>query len=509
MILIIDFGSQVSHLIARRIRQLGVYSELVHWTEPVESIKSMMPEGIILSGGPRSVYEKDAPTISPGVLKLGIPVLGICYGHQLVAHLTGSRVVSSSKEYGREMMSIKKPSQLLKGMKRKEQVWMSHGDSVTELKPGFELLASTPDCKVAAYANEPAKIFGVQFHPEVQHTLNGIRILDNFLRICKAKRNYSAKGIGTRLAEEAKSRIGSMGVIMAVSGGVDSLVAATIIRKATRNIHLVFVDNGLLRKNEAEQVRKTFHELEFENFHFIDASELFLKRLKGVVEPEQKRKVIGHTFIDVFERKAAELKKRHGDIEFLGQGTIYPDRIESAQPSKTASLIKTHHNVGGLPEKMKLKTVEPLRDLYKDEVRALGRSMGISEELLERHPFPGPGLAIRVIGEVTNEKLKILREADFIFIEQLKKHGFYKKTWQALAALLPVKAVGVMGDERTYSYIIALRAVTSSDAMTADWAKLPYTLLERASSDIVKNVKGVNRVLYDITQKPPATIEYE
>ncbi|MBI2142372.1 glutamine-hydrolyzing GMP synthase, partial [Candidatus Woesearchaeota archaeon] len=329
------------------------------------------------------------------------------------------------------------------------------------------------------------------------------------LNICRAERSYTLKNLDSRLVDEAKGILGMEGVIMAVSGGVDSLVAATILKKATANLHLVFVDNGLLRKNEALYVQGMIKELGFENFHFADASELFLKRLKGIEEPEQKRKVIGKAFIDVFESKVRELKKKGISISFLGQGTIYPDRIESAQPSKTASVIKTHHNVGGLPEKIRLKLIEPLKDLYKDEVRELGKLLGIKGEFLDRHPFPGPGLAVRVLGEVTAEKLAMLREADAIFIEELRKSGYYNKTWQAFAAILPAKSVGVMGDERTYGYIIALRAVTSQDAMTADWARLPHDILERVASAIVRKVKGVNRVVYDITQKPPATIEYE
>ncbi len=509
MILVIDFGAQYCHLIARRIRQLGVRSEILHWAVPVEEIKKLQPEGIILSGGPRSVYEQGAPTIRREVLKMGVPVLGICYGHQLIAHLTGSRVVGSSKEYGKETMLCDNKSPLFKGLVRTEQVWMSHGDSVTELSEGFRNIGSTPECKIAAYENEEEKLYGVQFHPEVQHTPHGMAILDNFLNICRAERSYTLKNLDSRLVDEAKGILGMEGVIMAVSGGVDSLVAATILKKATANLHLVFVDNGLLRKNEALYVQGMIKELGFENFHFADASELFLKRLKGIEEPEQKRKVIGKAFIDVFESKVRELKKKGISISFLGQGTIYPDRIESAQPSKTASVIKTHHNVGGLPEKIRLKLIEPLKDLYKDEVRELGKLLGIKGEFLDRHPFPGPGLAVRVLGEVTAEKLAMLREADAIFIEELRKSGYYNKTWQAFAAILPAKSVGVMGDERTYGYIIALRAVTSQDAMTADWARLPHDILERVASAIVRKVKGVNRVVYDITQKPPATIEYE
>ncbi|MBI3051477.1 glutamine-hydrolyzing GMP synthase [Candidatus Woesearchaeota archaeon] len=505
MILIIDMGSQYTHLITRRIRQLKVYSEIIPWTAPLAEIQAKNPEGIILSGGPRSVFEKNAPTASREIFEMGVPVLGVCYGHQLIAHLYGGRVISSSKEYGKETLAAR-PLHLLKGLGKKEQVWMSHGTSVVELPKEFEVTGSTPDCRIAAYAEPKRRIYGLQFHPEVQHTLNGAKILSNFLDICKCRRTYTVKGMSARLVEDARAAVHKKGVIMAVSGGVDSLVAARILQQATDNLHLVFVDNGLMRKDEPEQVKTTFVKLGFRNFHAVDASELFLKRLKGITEPEEKRRIIGKAFINVFEGKVKEIGS---GIEFLGQGTIYPDRIESAQPSKTAAVIKTHHNVGGLPKKMKLKLVEPLKDLYKDEVRELGLELGLENELLYRHPFPGPGLAVRIIGEVTKEKLELLKDADHIFIDELKKSKHYDKTWQAFAALLPAKAVGVMGDERTYGHIIVLRAVSSMDAMTADWARLPDWLLEKAASRIVRNVKGINRVLYDITQKPPATIEYE
>ncbi|MBI2133155.1 glutamine-hydrolyzing GMP synthase [Candidatus Woesearchaeota archaeon] len=507
LILIIDFGSQVSHLITRRIRQLGVFSEIVPCTTSMAAIKSMKPDGIILSGGPRSVYEKGAPDMNRELFSLGIPILGICYGHQILAHVLGGKVVSGSREYGLGRLSILKSSSILEGLSGSEQVWMSHGDSVIELPEGFEAVGSTADCKIAAFANEKERIYGVQFHPEVQHTVNGTRILDNFISICNAKKDYSVKGLVKRIVDEVKATVKDDGVIMAVSGGVDSLVASFLIAKATKNLHLVFVDNGLLRKGEVDEVREIFSG--FENFNVVDASSSFISRIGGVTEPEAKRKIIGNLFVEVFERKVEDLRENGINVSYLGQGTIYPDRIESAQPSKSASLIKTHHNVGGLPERMKLRLVEPLRDLYKDEVRELGIELGIGKRFLFRHPFPGPGLAVRVLGEVTGEKLAILREADSIFIDELKKSGFYEKTWQAFAALLPVKSVGVMGDERTYGYIIALRAVVSADAMTADWAKLPLELLESVSSRIVRSVKGVNRVVYDITQKPPGTIEFE
>ncbi len=507
MILVFDMGSQYCHLIARRIRALGVYAEIALPAIKAEEVRNKKPEGIILSGGPKSVYEKNAFTIDKKILELGIPLLGICYGHQLIAHLLGGKVEKASKEYGKETLNAKE-SRILKGLGKREQVWASHGDSVISAPSGFEVVGETEECKIAAFENNKKRIYGLQFHPEVQHTTNGTTVLKNFLEICGSKKEYSIKGLDKKLVAEIKEKAGNEAVIMGVSGGVDSLVASVLIRKATPNIYCVFVDNGLIRKGEAEEVAEIYRQLGFGHFSMIDASTMFLERLKGATEPEEKRKIIGKTFIEVFEKKVEELKKRHR-ITFLGQGTIYPDRIESAKASKQASVIKTHHNVGGLPEKMKLKLLEPLKELYKDEVRELGALLGIRKELLNRHPFPGPGLAVRIVGEVTQERIGILREADAIYLEELKKSGYYDRTWQAFAALLPVKAVGVMGDARAYGYIIALRAVTSQDAMTADWARLPDELLERISTRITKKVKGVTRVLYDITQKPPATIEYE
>ncbi|MBI2664509.1 glutamine-hydrolyzing GMP synthase [Candidatus Woesearchaeota archaeon] len=507
MIIVMDFGGQYAHLIARRIRSLGVYAEIAMPATRKEEIEKLNPAGIILSGGPRSVYGEDSLAIDKEILKLGIPVLGICYGHQLLAHLLGGKVAPSSKEYGKEMLSPKK-SLLFNGLGKKEHVWASHGDSVLNPPEGFETIGSTEECRIAAFADDKRKIYGVQFHPEVVHTTNGMQILRNFVKICGSKKDYAIRGLDRKLIAEIKAAVGEEAVIMGVSGGVDSLVASALIRKATPNIHCVFVDHGLTRKGEAEEVVSLYKKLKFEHFYRIDASKLFLRKLKGVSEPEEKRKIIGKTFIDVFESQVQQLKKKNR-ITFLGQGTIYPDRIESAKASGQAAVIKTHHNVGGLPEKMKLKLIEPLKELYKDEVRQLGRQLGIEKELLMRHPFPGPGLAVRILGKITPQKIAMLREADSIFTEELKKSGYYEKTWQAFAALLPGKAVGVMGDARAYGRIIALRAVTSQDAMTADWAKLPNELLERTSSRITKRIKGVTRVVYDITQKPPATIEYE
>ena len=515
MIAVLNFGGQTCHLIARRVRELGVYSEVLPFDVSPEKVMELKPDGIILSGGPSSVYEKDAPIIKKEILELGIPVLGICYGLRLIAKILGGNVEKGNlKEFGKKEITVEKNGLLLKGLNglnKKEQVWMSHGDLVTSLPKDFDILASTDTCKYAAVESRKRNIFGIQFHAEVAHTLKGTQILRNFVfDVCKAKKDWDIKNISEKLVDEIKDEVKSDGVIMGVSGGVDSTVAATLLHKAIDgNLYCVFVDHGLIRKGEADEVRNFFeNKLHFRHFYFIDASKIFLDRLKGITEPEQKRKIIGHTFIEVFEKKVEELSRKFKDIKFLGQGTIYPDRIESAQPNKNASKIKSHHNLT-LPEKMNLKIIEPLKEFYKDEVRQLGKELQIPDEIIERHPFPGPGLAIRILGEVTDERLRILRDADFIFIEELKKSGQYKKIWQALAALLPVKSVGVMGDARTYEYIISLRAVTSLDAMTADWARIPYEILERISNRIINEVKGVNRVVYDISQKPPATIEYE
>ena len=509
MIAILDYGSQYCHLVARRIRSLGVYAEIFPNNVTAAALRNKRVEGIILSGGPRSVYENNAPTIDKEIFSLGIPILGVCYGHQLLAHALEGKVIPSSKEYGKETLTIIAKSRLLQSLGKKEQVWMSHGDSVVSLPQGFTVSGRTAGCKIAAYADEKRKIYGVQFHPEVQHTVHGMKVLENFIKICGSKRNYTIKGLDKKLVSEIKAKVGDGAVIMGVSGGVDSLVASALIKMATPNIYCVFVDHGIIRKGEAEYVRKLYEQLDFKHYYYADASQIFYTRLKGVTDPEEKRRIIGKTFIEVFEAKVKELKAKHGEIKFLGQGTIYPDRIESAKASKAAAVIKTHHNVGGLPAKMKLKLVEPLKDLYKDEVRELGMMIRLPKEALKRHPFPGPGLAVRIVGEITAERIGIVQEADFIFTEELKKSGQYDKIWQAFAALLPVKAVGVMGDSRSYGYVISLRAVTSVDGMTADWAKIPYDVLERAASRIVKNVRGVTRVVYDVTQKPPATIEYE
>lgn len=509
MITVIDFGGQYCHLIARKIRELGVYSEIFTNDVSANEIKKINPDGIILSGGPASVTKKDSPKLDENILCLGIPILGICYGHHLIAKMSRGIVSSKQiKEYGKNIVTVKK-SRLLNGLKKKEQVWMSHGDTIMKLPSCFDIIASTKTCRIAAFENDDLKLYGVQFHPEVIHTLSGDKIFKNFLRICNAKKDWNIKDRKDLIISELKNKIKDGAVIMGVSGGVDSLVSATLLKHVTNKLYCVFVDHGLCRKNEAEYAKKLYEEISVKNFHIVNASEIFLSRLKGISDPEEKRRIIGRTFIEVFEKKVNELKKKHGEIKFLGQGTIYPDRIESAQASKKATVIKTHHNVGGLPEKMRLKLIEPLKDFYKDEVRILGKQLGLKREWLWRHPFPGPGLAIRIVGAIDEDKLRIVREADYIFIEELMKSGNYYKIWQALAVLLPVKTVGVMGDERTYEYMIALRAVTSRDAMTADWARIPEQVLERISTRIVNEVHGVNRVVYDITQKPPATIEYE
>ena len=512
MIAILNFGGQTCHLIARRVRELGVYSEIFSHDIPAKALRKSGPEGIILSGGPNSVYEKDSPHLDKEVLELGIPVMGICYGFQLLSYYAKGEVQGGTqKEYGRKMLSVERQGTLLKGLLGKEQVWMSHGDLVKALPREFTILARTEHCPVAAFENRKRKLYGVLFHPEVAHTLKGMTVLGNFVfGACRAKKDWDVSSFVPRLVKDIRKEVGGSGVIMGVSGGVDSSVAATLLHKAVgRSLHCVFIDHGLIRKGEAKEVARYFRDhLHFEHFHMVDASKLFLSRLKGVTDPEEKRKIIGHAFIEAFEKKVAELERKHPNITFLGQGTIYPDRIESAQPSKAASKIKSHHNVT-LPEKMKLKVIEPLKELYKDEVRELGLKLGIPQELIGRHPFPGPGLAIRILGEVTEERLRIVREADFIFIGELKNGGHYDKVWQAFAALFPVRSVGVMGDARTYEYIISLRAVTSKDAMTADWAQLPHEFLSHVASRIVNEVRGVNRVVYDITQKPPGTIEYE
>lgn len=510
MVIILNFGSQFAHLIARRVRDLGVKAEILPFDTPASDIKKTNPLGIILSGGPASVLEKDSPRPDKSIFKLGIPVLGICYGHQVMAHMLGGAVNKGKhREFGKEILDIKDRRGIFKDLFSKEIVWFSHGDQVTKLPNGFKGAAFTDICKYASFANKKNKLFGIQFHPEVTHTPRGKKLLENFLfSICRAKKDWKAGSIAENIIAEIKNEVGNNHVAVGISGGVDSLVAATLIHRAIGNrLHAMFIDNGLLRKGEVEQVSSYLGKHGFKRLRVIDTSKNFLKRLKGIDAPEQKRKIIGHLFIEAFE-KSIKNELRKYPIAYLAQGTIYPDRIESAFASKTAAKIKSHHNLI-LPEKLGFKILEPIKDLYKDEVRRVGLTLGLPKELIWRHPFPGPGLAIRIVGEITKERLTILREADAVFIEELRKAGEYEKIWQAFAALLPVRVVGVMGDCRTYEYIIALRAVDSVDGMSADWHKIPNELLEKISSAIIDKVRGVNRVLYDITQKPPATIEYE
>lgn len=510
MIVVLNFGSQFAHLIARRVRDLGVRAEILPGDASIEEITKLAPKGIILSGGPSSVLDVGAPLPNRGIFTLGVPVLGICYGHQAMAHLLGGKVtLGKEREFGKETIKVTSKKGVLKGLSAKEVVWFSHGDQATKLPKGFAATASTPSCKYAGFMDAKRNFHGIQFHPEVTHTTHGTEVLKNFLfEIVKAKKDWKIRTVGKKIIEDVKAEVGDAHVLVGISGGVDSLVAATLIHRAIGNrLHAVFVDTGLLRKGEVEQVATYLRKHGFKGLHVVDASRTFLTRLSGITDPEQKRKIIGHTFIEVFE---ATIEKELADfpIKYLAQGTIYPDRIESAATGKSASKIKSHHNLT-LPERFGLKVLEPIKDLYKDEVRRVGLTLDLPKHLIWRHPFPGPGLAIRIVGEVTSERLSILREADAVYIEELKKSGEYEKIWQAFAALLPLKVVGVMGDARTYEYVLALRAVDSIDGMSADWHKMPPELLEKISSAIVGKVRGVNRVLYDVTQKPPATIEYE
>lgn len=510
MIIILNFGGQYTHLIARRLRELGSCAEILPFNTPATKIIKLKPRGIILSGSPSSVYDKDAPFPNKGIFNLDIPILGICYGQQLIAKLLGGEVKPGKlKEFGREKIIISNKSSLFKGCNKKEVVWFSHGDTVTKLPKGFKRTAGSRTCGIAAFVSNNNQIFGVQFHPEVTHTTHGLKILKNFIyNICKEKESWRISDIKKRLIAEIKRKVMKEPVLIGVSGGVDSLVVATLLKVVVgKKLYCIFVDNGLMRKNESEEIKNIFRKMKFQNFMVIDAKKEFLDALKGITDPEKKRRIIGYTFIRVFERKAKELEKQ-AKIKFLAQGTIYPDRIESAQPSKNAAKIKSHHNIT-LPRKLKFQIIEPIKELYKDEVRKLGKELGLPNSIIKRHPFPGPGLAVRILGEVTEERLNILREADYIFISELKKADLYDKIWQAFAVLLTLKTVGVMGDARTYEYIISLRAVTSKDGMTADWARIPSEVLEKISNRIVNEVKGVNRVVYDISQKPPATIEYE
>lgn len=506
LVLVIDFGGQYNQLIARRVREHNVYCEIVPYSTSIEKIKEKNPKGIIFTGGPNSVYGDGTPKVDGEIFKMGVPVLGICYGHQLTAYTLGGNVESPDiREYGKKDVKLDTSSLLFDGIKEVDQSWMSHTDYVSQVPEGFKVIGTTDQCPVAAMENAEKRIYGVQFHPEVEHTLFGKQMLSNFLfKVCDLKADWSMSSFAEEKINEIKELVGDKKVLCALSGGVDSSVAAVLVHKAIgKQLTCVFVDHGLLRKDEGDQVENIFKKQFDMNLIRVNAQDRFLGKLKGVSDPERKRKIIGEEFIRVFEEEANKL----GQIDFLVQGTIYPDVVESG--TATSATIKSHHNVGGLPEDMQFSLIEPLRELFKDEVRAVGEEIGIPHNLVWRQPFPGPGLAIRVLGEVTEEKLFITREADAIFRDEIAKAGLEEKIWQYFACLPNIQSVGVMGDERTYCHTIALRAVTSSDAMTSDWARIPYEVLDEVSRRIVNEVHGVNRIVYDVTSKPPATIEWE
>jgi GMP synthase (glutamine-hydrolysing) len=509
MILIIDFGSQYNQLIARRVREYHVYCQIEPPGISLEEIRALNPDGIILSGGPASIYEKNSPKADREIFDLGIPVLGICYGmHFMIAALGGSVRGAGKREYGFAELEVKEPIGLFEGVSPRSVCWMSHGDSIQKLPAGFRIAAATANTLVAAAVDGKKKLYAVQYHPEVAHTQMGKKMLHNFIfKICGCKRSWTMKSFARQSIEEISKTVGNKKVILGLSGGVDSSVTAVLIHKSIgKNLTCIFVDNGLLRKNEAKKLKVRLKQHLNINIRFVNAANQFLNALAKVTDPEKKRKIIGRVFMKVFETEARKIK----GAEFLAQGTLYPDVIESVSAfGGPTSVIKSHHNVGGLPKKMKLKLIEPLRYLFKDEVRLLGQELSISQDLIWRQPFPGPGLAIRIIGEITPRRLAILRNVDDLLLEEIKNEGYYKKLWQSFAVLLPLKSVGVMGDQRTYENIVALRAVTSKDAMTADWARLPHKLLGRISNRIINEVKGVNRVVYDISSKPPSTIEWE
>jgi len=515
-IVVLDFGAQYSQLIARRIREQNVFSVVLPCTASLEEIRSYSPVGIILSGGPCSVYDADAPPADPRVLQLGLPVLGICYGLQFMVHALGGKVRAAEKrEYGHASVEVTDHSRLFEGLPKKLSVWMSHGDEAVELPAGFRLIASSSTAVAAIEAPE-RKMWAVQFHPEVHHTQSGTDILRNFvLAICGGKPTWTPQHFIDATVANVRQTVGDGRAICALSGGVDSAVAAILVDRALRDVKnpsrltCVFVNNGVLRKNEFDKVQQNLRDKLGLHVIAVDAIERFLNKLAGVTDPEKKRKIIGNQFIAVFDEQAHAIEKKEGKVEWLVQGTLYPDVIESRSVRGPSQTIKTHHNVGGLPDKMKLKLIEPLKDLFKDEVRKIGRDLGMPEEILQRQPFPGPGLAVRILGEVTPERLAILRECDDIVVNEIKQAGLYTKIWQSFAVLLPVMSVGVMGDQRTYAYTCAIRAVHSEDGMTADWVPLSHEVLKAISSRIVNEVKGVNRVVYDVTSKPPGTIEWE
>jgi GMP synthase (glutamine-hydrolysing) len=508
-IIILDFGSQYTQVIARRIRECQVFSQILPYNTPAAKLAALKPKGLIFSGGPCSVYDKKAPHCDPAVWQLGVPILGICYGMQLLAHQLGGKVQPGKKrEYGPAEIDIATDSPLFHGMEPVQKVWMSHGDQVTLLPEGFAVIGRTENAPHAAVADEGRKLYGLQFHPEVHHTPNGKQIISNFVHgVCGCGREWTMRSFIEHSVEEIRQKVGKDKVILGLSGGVDSSVAAALIHKAIGNqLTCVFVNNGLLRKGEAESVQHVFGKNMHMKLQYEDASKTFLTRLRGVSDPERKRKIIGHTFVEVFQKAT----KKAGKAKFLAQGTTYPDVIESVPiAGNPAAMIKSHHNVGGLPKDLGFDLLEPLRALFKDEVREVGTQLGLPKEIVWRQPFPGPGLAVRILGAITPETIKVLQEADWIVIDEMKKADLYYKVWQTFAVLLPVKSVGVMGDERTYENAVAIRAVDSVDGMTADWVRLPYDVLARLSTRIINEVKGVNRVCLDISSKPPSTIEWE